>query len=485
MWISVWYAVAAGHVLLRGIEFETFNVFLESPRDFNQATHQFISPKLLPISCQLDLTSLEEIDPLANFTSIVIIPTRDCHDYLVPVINFSVISRHLSKLGFSPVSSIIFCEVQHQRLPVASPDSTIYSSTAEFLPLLNMTYHVAPHYSLANLLSNTTGWRGKIINQINPWSLALNSPTQFSWTVAFRVVKFLLVMAQFILCGFVCVRTQFRAKLQIFLLLVGILQLGGDQVLSWMTVNGLTARLYSSVMLLPACIVNSMVVLSWCNIVWRLKTSVIIGPFKLGVVFESMTLCLAILFQLFLVLCSDRWIGLEGSWFALSRLILLITLTSFPTVMGVWFFRIAQNFCPIFHATAKLINAQWFTMFILLTRIFFIINLSSYLLIMLFVESPKKYIAFHTMNDISTIAYNIMIVLTVLKMQAITPIQHQWTPEQLGIATLPDGTVVCLSPDTGDTSPTFSSQPSHTITKFPSAQTHQRLLPSQIPDYST
>ncbi|KAJ9062120.1 hypothetical protein DSO57_1014004 [Entomophthora muscae] len=354
---------------------------------------------------------------------------------------------------------------------------------------MNVTYHAAPLPDLAALLANghDLDLDGVVVNEVNPWSLLLDSPTQFAWTVAFRVLKFLLLMVQFILCGFVCARTHFRGKLQIFLLVVGILQLGGEQVLSWMAADALVMRLYSAAMLLPACIVNSMVVLSWCNIVWRLKTSVVIGPFKAGAVFESVTLSFSIVLQLFLVICCDRWIGNDAVWFTALRLLLLLLMSVFPTLMGVWFFRIAQNFCPIFHATAKLINAQWFTMFILLTRIFFIINLLSYFLTMLWVETPGKYVAFHTMNAIFTVAYNVMIVLTVLKMQAITPIQHRWTPEQLGLATLPDGTVVCHTPDEPDTSiTTFHSQESHTngISKLPSV-THSshRLLPSSAPQY--
>lgn len=469
------YAVAS-RVLLGGLEFDSFNVFQVAPPDFKQASHRMLAPAL-DSACRLNLEGLDGNGSLANYTALAIIPTTRCHDYLVPLADFATTARQLTKRGFAPVSAVIFCQAEGQRLPSGSPDSTIYSPSAGFVPWMNISYHVAPQPSLASLLSGARGLEGVVVNELNPWSVLLDSPAQFAWTVAFRVLKFLLLMVQFILCGFVCARTQFRARLQMFLLAVGILQLGGEQVLSWAAADGLTVRLYAAAMLLPACIVNSMVVLSWCNIVWRLKTSVIIWPFKAGAVCESVTLGSSIVVQLFLVMCLDRWIGNGSVWFGCLRLLLLLTMAVFPTLMGVWFFRVAQNFCPIFHATAKLINAQWFTMFILLTRVFFIVNLLSYCLTMLWVESPARYVAFHTMNEVSTVAYNVMIVLTVLKMQAITPIQHRWTPDQLGLATLPDGTVVCQQPDDQAEEPPA-------MAKFPStAQSIHRLLPSSVPRY--
>ncbi|KAJ9074543.1 hypothetical protein DSO57_1005284 [Entomophthora muscae] len=93
---------AVARVLLGGLEFETFSVLQSSPPDFKQETHHLIAPELDPFTCQLNLDSVKERRTQANYTSLVIIPTANCHDYLTPLADFLATVRRLAKRDFPP-----------------------------------------------------------------------------------------------------------------------------------------------------------------------------------------------------------------------------------------------------------------------------------------------------------------------------------------------------------------------------------------------
>ncbi|KAI9293551.1 hypothetical protein K502DRAFT_350900 [Neoconidiobolus thromboides FSU 785] len=400
-------------------------------------------PELDDSSCEFKTKNIKKNSSNNNstLTTIIYQPNLNCISYISPLSNILSFQNKLIENGYPAIGSIVIVSLKDDLRILGSPSSLVYNP---FTKYDNISYILVPDFIDINQISDYKNLL--YYDSRNLWTDNLTSINGLSFSISFKVLKFILIFSQIILAGFVASRTKFRGRLQLGLLLVGILQLGGDWLTSLLNGTYQTVTFYSTVILLPAAIINSLVVLNWTNIVYRLNTRVKIQPFRVATIIESVLINVLIILRIILLLAlnnlwSLKYDTVNSNWYSILNYFIFSLSCIIPLIMGVSFVCLAMQFCPIFHATARLINAQWFTMFILMTRVSFSLLLVSDHLLKLLSYSPSQHNSFSILNDITLIAYNTMILLTVIKIQSISSVKDKWTPEQLGLQENEDGSI--------------------------------------------
>lgn len=377
-----------------------------------------VSPNFNNADCSPDMSSIPKFSnsSKAENTAIMIFRTPQCSSVLKPLSFLNDMVVKLQQNSYPNVVSILWPVRIYDRVILGAPGSELDNFSPSIIDSMN--YQIVTDTSFSDYALNNPNAVYTLYNEANPWSMDQMSFNVLSWKSAIQAVKLLLFVISIVAFGCVASRSRLKGKLQLSLLLTALLLLGGDLVFSWCNVTDIRYQFYQLFLLLPCLFSNLFAVLSWTTIVLRLKL-IPIKTFRVAIIIESMLLTAA-LFVLIAWLYLDKYqAGNLTYWYGTVLYIVLGFLVSIPVFIIAWFISKAHNFCPLFFTIAKLINGQRLTMYILMTRIIFMLVLTSTFLNVFFVKSFDNWVSFSLFNNISLVFYMVITLLTVNKFQSI------------------------------------------------------------------
>lgn len=352
----------------------------------------------------------------ANYTAIVILRTLQCASVLQPLSYLNTMTFILQQNSYPSVVSVIWPVRKYDRVILGAPGSELNN----FSPSISdpISYQVVSDTSFSDYAFNNPDTVYTLYNEENPWSMGQKFLNLITSKSSLQAVNLLLFVISIIALACVGSRFRLKGKIQLSLLLSSIFLLGGDLVFSWSNATDIRYQFYQLSILLPCLFSNLFAVLSWTWIVLGLKL-VPIKAFRIAIIVESVLLAISLL-VLIIFLYFDRYkaSSLE-SWYNTGLYIILGLIISITIIITIYFISKALNFCPLFFEIAKLVNGQRLTLYILMSRVVFLLVLLSTFLDVFFVRSFDSWASFSLFHSISIAIYMIITLLTVNKFQAI------------------------------------------------------------------
>ncbi|KAI0238452.1 hypothetical protein L0F63_006219 [Massospora cicadina] len=386
------------------LTFNSFGVFPTNP-PVNPNKHDFLAPKINQASCEFEYDSMAEYAGTANGLALIVVPTDACLSYAAPVANLKKVKGKLTHLGYPTLDAIVWVSLPGELQPPGNPNSDIMLPS--FPKDANVSYNVIPDAGFTEYLGrHKNPIEGYILERECPWHTLLQSYSVRAVSVTFDIIKALMLGVQV---------SNSSGYIPFLLLAAGFLQLGGDLIISRYQLFGMGANVFIMTLLIVACLVNSLAILSWYRILRRLDLAPVRVTFLAAVSLESAILLVALVIQLALViLLNHRWKILSG-WFTGMLVLTMILITAFPLLIKSWLVTQIMRFS----LGAGPMRRLTFTIFF--TRIAFMVLMLSSNLQFHQSTTPTRYFAFGTIRDLALLIYNAMSILTVLSIQAIRP----------------------------------------------------------------
>ncbi|KAI9293554.1 hypothetical protein K502DRAFT_30274 [Neoconidiobolus thromboides FSU 785] len=336
-----------------------------------------------------------------NYTSLLYQPTIKCNSYKIHSEEIDHIGEQLSHLNYPNVGSILIMLIDGDRRPLGSPQLGLYDHS----------FHPDPLHSYILVPSTNQIDNVKVIkynNVVNDWNEPKFIESHRVVDVILKVIKTIVVASQIILTLKIMFHHKLFAKLSITLLIIGILQHGGELLIHALEADYIIITFYNSSILLLATLSTFWSLYHWINSVLLLNHMSIRKLTNLIIILIYSTYFITIIIRLVLLSYLLSYININASWFnSLVIFDLVLIIVNFAILLCIVLFLLFKNKLKIYNIEfrhyKKLTNSN------LLLMISFNFILLFDHLVKLFSFSSDELFYFRLVLQIFTITYNIII----------------------------------------------------------------------------